>query len=138
VLAHSALAIPFVVVTVAAGLTQLDSSLERAAGSLGATPLRVLMTITLPALRSSLATAALFAFLASFDEISVAFFISSGDYSTLPRRMFGALRDSFDPSIAAISTLLIMLTSSVIAGSWLLERIGGKAPRRSLDSHSSA
>jgi putative spermidine/putrescine transport system permease protein len=128
VLAHSAVALPFVVVTVSAGLAQIDQSLEIAAQSLGAPPLRVLLTVTLPALRASIATAALFAFLASFDEISIAFFISSGDNSTLPRRMFSALRDSFDPSIAAISTLLILLTSTIVASSWLLER-AARRPR---------
>ncbi len=130
VLAHSAVAMPFVVVTVAAGLTRVDHGVEMAAASLGAPPLRVLLTVTLPALRTSVATAALFAFLASFDEISIAFFISSGDHSTLPRRMFSALRDSFDPSIAAISTLLILLTSLIIAASWLLERLGRRAARQ--------
>jgi putative spermidine/putrescine transport system permease protein len=136
-LAHSAVALPFVVVTIAAGLTQVDRGLEIAAQSLGASPRRVLLTITLPALRTSIATAALFAFLASFDEISIAFFVSSGDSSTLPRRMFSALRDSFDPSIAAISTLLIALTTSIIATSWLLERASVALKRPAAKPYSS-
>jgi putative spermidine/putrescine transport system permease protein len=123
VLAHSAVALPFVFITVSAGLAQVDQSLEMAAQSLGAPPFRVLMTVTLPALRTSVTIAALFAFLASFDEISIAFFISSGDNATLPRRMFSALRDSFDPTIAAISSLLIVLTSTVIALGLLSERM---------------
>ena len=69
----------------------------------------------MPQIKASLITAALFAFLASFDEIVVAYFISSGDHATLPRRMFSALRDSLDPTIAAISTLLIALSVVVVA-----------------------
>jgi putative spermidine/putrescine transport system permease protein len=122
VLAHATLALPFVVVTVEAGLAQLDPALALAARSLGAGTLTMLATVILPLIRGSVTAAALFAFLTSFDEISVAFFISSGDASTLPRRMFGGLRDSFDPTIAAISSLLIVLTTSVIALALLLDR----------------
>jgi putative spermidine/putrescine transport system permease protein len=120
VLAHSAVALPFVTVLMEAGIAQLDRSLEVAAASLGAPPLRVLMTVTLPMLRSSILSAALFAFLASFDEIAIAYFISSGDYATLPRRMFSALRDSIDPTIAVVSSLLIVITSAVIMLSFLI------------------
>jgi putative spermidine/putrescine transport system permease protein len=129
VLAHATLALPFVVVTVEAGLTQLDPALALAARSLGAGYVTMLATVTLPLIRGSLTAAALFAFLTSFDEISVAFFISSGDASTLPRRMFGGLRDSFDPTIAAISTLLILLTTSVIGLAVLLGRRGATQGR---------
>jgi putative spermidine/putrescine transport system permease protein len=127
VLAHAAVALPFVIVLVEAGITQLDHSLEVAAASLGARPLRVLLTVTLPMLRPSILSAALFAFLASFDEIAIAYFISSGDYATLPRRMFSALRDSIDPTIAVVSSLLIIVTSALILLSFLI----GMGQRRS-------
>jgi putative spermidine/putrescine transport system permease protein len=120
VLAHAALALPFVIVLMEAGIAQLDRSLEVAAASLGAPPLRVLLTVTLPMLRPSILSAALFAFLASFDEIAIAYFISSGDYATLPRRMFSALRDSIDPTIAVVSSLLIVITSALITLSFLV------------------
>ena len=119
VLVHAAIGLPFVVVLVEAGVVQLDSTLETAASSLGASPIHVLRTVTLPLLRPSILSAALFAFLASFDEISVAYFISSGEYATLPRRMFSALRDSIDPTIAAVSSLLIMVTTVLIVLSFL-------------------
>jgi putative spermidine/putrescine transport system permease protein len=122
VLAHATLALPFVVITLEAGLTQLDPWLAPAGRSLGASYLGALATVTLPLMRGSVIAAALFAFLISFDEISVAYFISSGDASTLPRRMFSGLRDSFDPTIAAIATLLIVLTSAVIVLAFLLDR----------------
>jgi putative spermidine/putrescine transport system permease protein len=121
VLAHATLALPFVAVTMEAGLSRLDPSLFLAARSLGASYLGALMSVVLPVTRGSVIAAALFAFLTSFDEIAVAFFISSGDASTLPRRMFGGLRDSFDPTIAAISTLLVFLTTTIIAFAMTLE-----------------
>jgi putative spermidine/putrescine transport system permease protein len=126
VLAHSAVALPFVTVLMEAGIAQLDRSLEVAAASLGASPLRVLATVTLPLLRPSILSAALFAFLASFDEIALAYFISSGDYATLPRRMFSALRDSIDPTIAVVSSLLIVITSALI----MLTFVVGMGQRR--------
>lgn len=115
VLAHATLALPFVAVTMDAGLAQTDPALFLAARSLGASYLRALTSVVLPVTQGSVIAAALFAFLTSFDEISIAFFISSGDASTLPRRMFGGLRDSFDPTIAAISTLLVVLTTAIVA-----------------------
>lgn len=111
VLAHVALSLPYVLITVEAGLARVDPALEPAARSLGAAPWRAALTVTVPQIRHSILVAGLFAFLTSFDEISVAFFISSGDRSTLPRRMFSALRDSFDPTIAAISMMLIAVTA---------------------------
>ena len=126
VLAHSALALPFVTVLMEAGAAQLDRSLEVAAASLGASPLRVIATVTLPLLRPSILSAALFAFLASFDEIALAYFISSGEYATLPRLMFSALRDSIDPTIAVVSSLLIVITSALI----MLTFVMGAGQRR--------
>jgi putative spermidine/putrescine transport system permease protein len=114
VLAHVALALPYVLLTIEAGLARVDPALEPAARSLGAAPWRAALTVTVPQIRHSIVVAALFAFLTSFDEISVAFFISSGDRSTLPRRMFSALRDSFDPTIAAISMVLIVVTALIV------------------------
>jgi len=107
ILAHSTLAIPFVVVTVAAGLKTYDMNQEMVARSLGATRLRAFLSITLPQIRFSVVVAALFAFITSLDEVIVALFISGGENATLTRRMFNALRDQIDPTIAAISTCLI-------------------------------
>ena len=133
VLAHAAVALPFVTVLMEAGIAQLDLSLEVAAASLGAPPLRVLLTVTLPMLRPSILSAALFAFLASFDEIAIAYFISSGDYATLPRRMFSALRDSIDPTIAVVSSLLIVVTSVLIMLSFLVGMERRSAERTGVD-----
>ncbi|MGY6634585.1 MAG: ABC transporter permease [Alkalilacustris sp.] len=110
VLAHSILAIPFVVVTVSSGLQQYDLNQERAARNLGASRFTAFRTITLPQIRGSIVAGGLFAFITSFDEVVIALFISGGPNTTLTRRMFTGLRDEIDPTIAAISSLLIVLS----------------------------
>jgi len=110
VLAHTVLAIPFVMVTVTSGLRTYDMNQEMVARSLGASRLRAFLTITLPQIRFSVVAGALFAFIVSLDEIIVALFISGGENATLTRRMFNALRDQIDPTIAAISTCLIAVS----------------------------
>jgi putative spermidine/putrescine transport system permease protein len=115
VLAHTMLALPFVVVSVGAGLRSYDMTQERVARSLGASRLRAFRSITLPQLRLPVLSGALLAFITSFDEVIVAFFISGGEMSTLPRRMFNALRDQIEPTIAAISTILVVLSVITVA-----------------------
>lgn len=125
VFAHAMLAVPLVVLVVASGLKSFDMNQELAARSLGASRPRAFMAVTLPQVRFSVTTAALLAFLTSFDEVIVALFISGGDNSTLTRNMFLALRDQIDPTIAAISTVMIVLTTLLLAMSLLF----GKSDR---------
>jgi putative spermidine/putrescine transport system permease protein len=115
VLAHTVLAIPLVAITVLSGLKTYDMNQELVARSLGASRLRAFLAITMPQIRFSIVSGALFAFITSFDEAVVSFFISGGETSTLTRRMFSALRDQIDPTIAAISTCLIILSAALIA-----------------------
>lgn len=115
VLAHTVLAIPLVAITVLSGLKSYDMNQELVARSLGASRLRAFLFITAPQIRFSIVSGALFAFNTSFDEAVVSFFISGGETSTLTRRMFSALRDQIDPTIAAISTCLIVLSTMLIA-----------------------
>ncbi len=122
VLAHSVLAIPFVLVTVSAGLKQFDTSQEMVARSLGASRLKAFLTVTLPQIRNSVVAGALFAFIVSFDEVVIALFISSGPKSTITRRMFTSLRDQIDPTIAAISTMLIVASVILLGTAALLQR----------------
>jgi putative spermidine/putrescine transport system permease protein len=110
VLAHSVLALPFVVVVVSAGLQRYDLNQELVARSLGASRLKAFLTVTLPQIRPSVISASLFAFITSFDEVVIALFISRGPSSTLTRKMFTSLRDQVSPVIAAISTILIIIT----------------------------
>jgi len=122
-LAHAMLSLPFVVVSVAAGLQSYDMTQERVARSLGAPWLRAFLSITLPQIRLPVASGALLAFIASFDEVIVTYFISGGEMSTLPRRMFNALGDQIEPTIAAISTMLVVLAMlAVIALETLRQR----------------
>lgn len=130
VLAHSVLAIPFVVITVAAGLKNFDFTLEKAARSLGAGATNTFFKITLPNIRRSLVTGGVLAFLTSQDEVVVALFISSGPNSTLPRRMFASMRDQVDPTVAAISTLLIALVVVVLC---LITFIGSGFAQEGMD-----
>lgn len=114
VLAHTMLATPLVLIIVSAGLKSYDMSQEMAARNLGASRLRAFMMVTLPQIRFSVITAALLAFLTSFDEVVVALFISGGDHTTLTRNMFLSLRDQIDPTIAAISTLIILVSTGLL------------------------
>lgn len=115
VIAHVALALPFVVITVMSGLKNYDFNLELAARSLGASRTRAFMSITVPHLRLSIQTAAFLAFITSLDEVVVAMFVSGGENATITRRMFNALRDQIDPTIAAISTCLIVVSVLTLA-----------------------
>jgi putative spermidine/putrescine transport system permease protein len=115
VLAHSVLAIPLVLLLVTSALKSYDMSQELAARSLGASRPRAFLTVTLPQIRFAVVTGAILAFLMSFDEIIVAMFVSGGANSTLTRNMFASLRDQIDPTIAAISTLMILITSALLA-----------------------
>lgn len=111
VLADTILAVPFVLITVAAGLKSYDMSQEMVARSLGASRLKAFLTVTLPQIRASVLAGAFFAFIIAFDEVVIALFLSGGEGATLTKRMFASLRDEIDPTIAAISTLLILVTS---------------------------
>lgn len=115
VLAHSLLAIPLVLIVTGSALKSYDMNLENAARSLGAPRWKAFATITLPQIRFAVVTSALLSFLTSFDEVVIAMFVSGGDNPTLTRNMFNALRDQIDPTIASISTLMIVVTTLMMA-----------------------
>lgn len=114
VLAHTMLALPLVMLMVASALKNYDMNQEMVARSLGASRARAFWSVTLPQIRFSVVSAALLSFLTSFDEVILALFIAGGDNSTLTRNMFNALRDQIDPTIAAISTLMIVVTTLLL------------------------
>lgn len=113
VLAHLAMALPFVIITVLSGLHNHDLNQELAARSLGASRAYAFWTVTVPQVRYSIQTGAFLAFIISLDEVVISMLVSGGEYATVTRRMFNSLRDQLDPTIAAISTCLI--TVSVLA-----------------------
>ncbi|TIP26299.1 MAG: ABC transporter permease subunit [Mesorhizobium sp.] len=109
VLAHTIGAIGYVVVIVSATLANFDTRLERAAMSMGASPFRAFIRVTLPLIRPGIIGGAVFAFLASFDEIVVTSLVAGFSVRTLPLKMWENIRNQIDPTIAAVSSLLILL-----------------------------
>jgi putative spermidine/putrescine transport system permease protein len=120
VLAHTVLALPFVMLVMVAGLRDFDRALEQAAEGLGASPRQALARITLPLLRPSLVSAGLLAFISSFDELVVALFLA-GPNMTLPKKMFDNILMEIDPTIAAVSVMQIVLVATVLV---LISRFG--------------
>jgi len=120
VLGHSLVAMPLVLIIVMSALKNYDMNQEKVARSLGASRRRAFIEITLPQIKFSLISASLIAFLTSFDEIIISLFVSGGDNSTITRSMFLALRDQIDPTIAAISTVLIIISSGLLIASQML------------------
>lgn len=122
VLAHTCLAVPFVVTSVSSSLVGIDPRLEHAALSLGATPTGAFRQVTLPLIRPGVLVGALFAFITSFDEVIVALFLSGSGAVTLPRRMWDDLRLEINPTIATVSTLTIVLAVLLLGTAHFLGR----------------
>ena len=110
VVAHTVLAVPFVVIVMTSTLKGFDEELERASMNLGAGRVRTFFKITFPIIRPGIFTATLFAFIASFDELVGAMFICGVRATTLPKQMWDGIRDEINPIIASASSLLIFLT----------------------------
>ena len=120
-LAHTVLALPFVVVAVSTSLAGFDRRLEDAAASLGASPLSAFFTVTLPLIRPGLLAGAVFAFVSSFDELVVSLFVASPLKRTLPVQMYDSL-EQVNPTIAAASTVFLLLTTTVVLLMLVLNR----------------
>ena len=115
VLAHLVIALPFSIIAISNALERFDRDIETAAIVCGASPLEAKIRVTLPGIRLGLISAAIFSFLASWDEVVIAIFMASPDLQTLPVRIYGTLRQDLSPVIAAVSTLLIALTAGLMA-----------------------
>lgn len=127
VIGHSGLAMPLAFVIVLARLRQYDLRQEHAARSLGASRLRAFITVTIPQIKFSIVAGALLAFITSFDEAVIAYFISTGPMSTLTRRIFMSLEYGVEPTIAAISSCLILLTVAVVVATQVMYAERGKS-----------
>jgi len=114
IMADVMLALPYVITAVTAGLHGFDQTQEMVARSLGMNRFRAFMSVTLPQIMPSVMTGAIFAFIQALDETMVALFISGGQNQPLTVRMFTALRDEIDPTIAAISTLLTAASFALV------------------------
>jgi putative spermidine/putrescine transport system permease protein len=122
VMAHTVLALPFVVVVVAATLRGFDETLELAAQNLGANRWQTFRLIMLPLIKPGVVSGALLAFITSFDEVVVAIFVSGARAPTLPKQMWDGIRTEIDPTVAAVSTLLVGVTTAVISTIALVRR----------------
>lgn len=120
VLVHTALAVPYVTINVASGLLSVDRRLEMAAMNLGASPVSTFFRITLPLIAPSVFAGALFAFITSWDEVVTAIFLSGPQLTTMPVKMWSGIRVQIDPTVAAISSLALL----VILGSFLAVGVG--------------
>ena len=124
ILAHTALGVPFVVITVSATLAGFDHNMLRAGAILGAGPLTVFRKVTLPIITPGLASGALFAFATSWDEVVVVLFLASTEQHTVPRRMWSGIRELLSPTIIAAATLLIIVSICLMLSMEALRRRG--------------
>jgi putative spermidine/putrescine transport system permease protein len=105
--------LPFVIVTTGAGLRQVDPALETAATIMGASRFTIFRSITLPLIRSSVIAGGLFAFLISFDEVVISWFVARADTTTLPVKMFSSIQFEVSAILAAISAMLTGLSAVI-------------------------
>jgi putative spermidine/putrescine transport system permease protein len=122
VIGHTVVIFPYATIVIGTALAEVDPRLENAAVGLGAMRARAFVEVTLPLIRPGLVVAALFGFLISFDEVVIAIFVTSAETMTLPRRIWDGIRFELNPTIAAVSTLLIALSALVMLVSELLKR----------------
>ena len=128
ILAHTILAAPYVLVTVAASLATVDVRQEQASLSLGASHAQTIRHVILPQAKPGLITGAVFAFLISWDEIVVTLFIASRRVYTLPRKMWDGIQERVDPTIAAAATVLFAVTVMLVLFEFLRSRRSGGDP----------
>jgi putative spermidine/putrescine transport system permease protein len=133
ILAHIILGTPFVVITVTATLSGFDDSITRAASSLGSNPSNTFFKITMPLILPGIISGALFAFVTSFDEVVVILFVGGPSQTTIPVQMWIGLREQLSPTIMAVATCLIVMSTLILVATELLrrrsERIRGITPR---------
>ena len=122
ILAHSVLGIPFVIITVTATLVGFDSSLTRAAASMGANPIKTFFKIQMPLILPGVISGGLFAFITSFDEVVVVMFVGSTNQKTLPWQMFTGLREQISPTILAVATILVVISIALLITIEMLRR----------------
>jgi putative spermidine/putrescine transport system permease protein len=121
-LGHIVIGTPYVLRTVGAALAGIDGRLEEAARNLGAPPTIAFLRVTLPLLRSSLVSGALFAFIVSFSDINLALFLSAADSATLPVQILAQMQYASDPTIAAASTLQVVVVGTLVLAAQSLGR----------------
>jgi len=133
ILAHATLGTPFVVITVTATLIGFDDTLIRAAANLGANSVTTFFKVIMPLVAPGMISGALFAFITSFDEVVVVFFLAGFEQRTIPRQMWAGIREQISPTILAVATLLVCFSILLLATIEMLrrrsERVRGTVPR---------
>jgi len=114
IIAHAALGVPFVIITVTATLSGFDRTLFVAGLSLGASPVKVFWDVVIPLIRPGVIAGGLFAFVTSFDEVVLVLFLAGPEQRTIPRQMFSGLREQINPTILAVATLLVVLSAAML------------------------
>jgi putative spermidine/putrescine transport system permease protein len=123
ILVHTALGVPFVVITVLATLAGFDRNLLRAALVCGANPVVAFLRVMLPVILPGVASGAVFAFATSFDEVIVVLLMAGPEQRTLPRQMFSGINDNISLTITAAATMLIVLSALfMMSVAWLRQR----------------
>ncbi len=122
IIGHTVIAIPYVVVTVMAIIKNYDERLDQAAWTLGATKFETLRYITFPIIRAGLIAAMMFAFIISFDELTMALFLTGGEFSTLPKQMWVDAVMSVSPALAAVATLMLIFMTAIVLVSEVMRR----------------
>lgn len=112
---HVVVILPFVLTLLTTSVLSLDRALEEAAASLGATTIRCFLTVTLPGLVPGLFAASLVGFLMSFGEVTVTSFLTTARLTTLPVRIYSEATFALEPTAHAISAILIVMTTGVLA-----------------------
>lgn len=133
IIANVILAFPFVAISCSISLANFDRRLEQAARNLGAGPLRATVSVIVPNMLPGILSGAIFAFITAWDEIVVLLFIASRNVYLLPRALWDGINDNVDPSIAAVSSLLTMVT--VLALAWTAHRARRAAQRNAEGAH---
>lgn len=126
IIAHAALGVPFVIITVTATLSGFDRSLFVAGLSLGASPIKVFWDVVIPLIRPGVISGGLFAFVTSFDEVVLVLFLAGPEQRTIPRQMFSGLREQINPTILAVATLLVVLSATML---FVLEALRRRSAR---------
>ncbi len=125
-IAHTVLAAPFAIFSVLAALYRFDADLEMAALSCGASRWRAFWHVTLPLILPGVLSGAVFAFIISFDEAVISFFISDIDGKSLPRKLFEDIDYNLTPVVAAVASLLSVVSIAVLVGGHIVGRIAAR------------
>jgi putative spermidine/putrescine transport system permease protein len=128
ILAHALKGMPYVVISVSAALANVDLRLEQAARNLGASMVETLWRVIVPAAKPGIVAGAVFAFAISWDELVVNLFITSRNVYTLPRKIWDGIQDNINPAVAAVATILVLVTLAGILVHLYFQGRAARAP----------